>query len=367
MTDTSLTLGATGIPKKLHDFGDGTYGDAVYVEGMVANVDLDLEAADLGVAAEAAALGVGVLVQADDGTDRQNVQLDNATGGVKVTGTNLYTEDAAAAADPVGPALILVRQDTLAIGTVTTDGDNIAMRGTNKGQAHVKAVDSDAYLTTIAAAAGPYPVSPVMTAYTPSTTAYVKVTPDASNITMFLRPNVATEALQVASILTHKIADATTIAATVPAVSEAESYALSIELADDFGTHVVSTAYHVNADTALTTTDATSEATLVAEVNAVRAKMLSHLASTTVHGGLADATNLATVTATSDATDAASAITLENVLAGAHAAHLLVTDQNKYLVHAAGVMPMEWRCLGSFFCKTDASGHTFVTQEFRSS
>ena len=50
----------------------------VQVTGMVADVDLDLEAADLGVAAEGAALGVGVLIQGDDGTDRTNVLVDTA-------------------------------------------------------------------------------------------------------------------------------------------------------------------------------------------------------------------------------------------------------------------------------------------------
>jgi hypothetical protein len=52
-----------------------------------------------------------------------------------------YTEDAAAAADPVGTAPILVRKDTPA-ATVSTDGDNIAQRGTNFGAAYVTLLDS---------------------------------------------------------------------------------------------------------------------------------------------------------------------------------------------------------------------------------
>ena len=52
-----------------------------------------------------------------------------------------YTEDAAAAADPVGNALILVRADTPGAVT-TTDGDNVAARGTNKGEQYVKHVDA---------------------------------------------------------------------------------------------------------------------------------------------------------------------------------------------------------------------------------
>lgn len=61
--------------------------------------------------------------------------VDSFGGGTE------YTEDAAAAADPVGKANILVRKDTPATIT-STDGDNIAQRGTNYGAAYVQIVDS---------------------------------------------------------------------------------------------------------------------------------------------------------------------------------------------------------------------------------
>jgi hypothetical protein len=51
-----------------------------------------------------------------------------------------YTEDAAAAADPVGNVQILVRKDTLA-SEVSTDGDNVAQRGTSKGEAYTHDTD----------------------------------------------------------------------------------------------------------------------------------------------------------------------------------------------------------------------------------
>jgi hypothetical protein len=47
-----------------------------------------------------------------------------------------YTEDAAAAADPVGQMLVAVRRDTLSASEVSADGDNIALKATNKGQLH---------------------------------------------------------------------------------------------------------------------------------------------------------------------------------------------------------------------------------------
>lgn len=123
----------------------------------------------------------------------------------------------------------------------------------------------------------------------------------------------------------HKMADATTIAATTPAVSEAESYALSIELIADHNTHTASTAYHRSATAAVTSVAATSEATLIAQVNKIRTAQLEHYANADVHGGIADKTRYDLVAATTVATSAATAIVLENLLVQYHAAHIVVT------------------------------------------
>lgn len=71
------------------------------------------------------------------------LQVD-ANGALRVTGGGggtEYTEDAAAAANPVGGAQILVRQDTPA-SEVSTNGDNIARRGTAYGAAYSQIVTS---------------------------------------------------------------------------------------------------------------------------------------------------------------------------------------------------------------------------------
>ncbi len=52
-----------------------------------------------------------------------------------------YFEDQPAASDPVGGVQLLVRKDTPA-ATVTTDGDNIARRGSNYGGAYTHILDS---------------------------------------------------------------------------------------------------------------------------------------------------------------------------------------------------------------------------------
>jgi hypothetical protein len=56
-------------------------------------------------------------------------------------GGTQYTEDTAAAANPIGTAVSLIRQDTPAALT-TTDGDNVAQRGTNYGAGYVQIVTS---------------------------------------------------------------------------------------------------------------------------------------------------------------------------------------------------------------------------------
>jgi hypothetical protein len=65
-----------------------------------------------------------------------------------VGGGTQYTEDAAAAANPVGNAINLVRTDTPATNTVTGDGDNIALRGSSSGAAYVE-LTSGAIRSTI--------------------------------------------------------------------------------------------------------------------------------------------------------------------------------------------------------------------------
>lgn len=70
-------------------------------------------------------------------------QVVNSSGAFVDTfgGGTQYTEDVAAAADPVGNAMILIRKDTLA-GLTTADGDNVAARGTDKGELYVKQTDA---------------------------------------------------------------------------------------------------------------------------------------------------------------------------------------------------------------------------------
>jgi hypothetical protein len=72
------------------------------------------------------------------------VQLVTSAGAFidSVGGGTEYTEDAAAAADPIGKALVLVRNDARSGSLTSADGDNVAARGTNAGELYVKHVDT---------------------------------------------------------------------------------------------------------------------------------------------------------------------------------------------------------------------------------
>lgn len=67
--------------------------------------------------------------------------IEDGAGGqvTSFSGPTQYTEDAAAASDPVGSMMMAVRRDTLATNEVTADGDNIALKASNKGKLHVAA------------------------------------------------------------------------------------------------------------------------------------------------------------------------------------------------------------------------------------
>ncbi len=131
--------------------GTSSTDDSAFVAGVGAGTPMmgfvtsdAVDAGDVGV--------VGML------ENRQlKVTLFDSSGvELSVGGGTQYTEDAAAAANPVGNALILVREDGLAGSLTNTDGDNVAARGNNKGELYVKHTDAiavtNAGLTELAAA-----------------------------------------------------------------------------------------------------------------------------------------------------------------------------------------------------------------------
>ncbi len=121
-------LGVTGIGSGGSDLGKAE--DASHVTG-------DVGVMMLAVRRDTPGVGSGT------NGDYSTLNVD-ASGSLYVTGGGggtQYTEDAAAATDPVGTALMMVRSDSPSAIT-STDGDNVAARGTNKGELYVKHNDT---------------------------------------------------------------------------------------------------------------------------------------------------------------------------------------------------------------------------------
>mgnify|MGYP003647344355 CR=1 FL=1 len=113
---------------------------------------------DMGMAGIDANRHLKVALSATDNAVLDSIATATAATQAAVEGTltvtgggggTEYTEDAAAAANPVGTALILVREDARAGSLTSLDGDNVALRGNNKGEAYVIDTDANALLTTI--------------------------------------------------------------------------------------------------------------------------------------------------------------------------------------------------------------------------
>lgn len=79
--------------------------------------------------------------------DGSGTQITSFGGGTE------YTEDAAAAANPVGGMMMAVRRDSLSASEVSADGDNVALKATSKGQLHVAVSDGVTADTELPAAA----------------------------------------------------------------------------------------------------------------------------------------------------------------------------------------------------------------------
>ena len=338
----------------------------------------------------------------------------------------------------------------------------------------------------------PYAAAPVVAVYSPTGTAYMKVTPSATTLKMVVRPRTVTQSLIYAPLITHKIADTTTTIAAADATDLASSKTLADELLADANTHIASLTYHVAAGTVWyaghieddatnlsTAADMSSLATgyvladeldddvtahllsttfhsaatvaadfggtpatveaLVTKTNLLRTAMLAHYASAavhsvadvenlrlltattiasdeatcqtlinlmktywnshcavgdataadlaavivaanaakagllahmndaaTAHGGTADATDYATLAAVPAASDQATANTLLTAEKATYNAHCAIVDGGAYITAGPVGLPIEWPCLGAFWCKTDTSAGVFTTAEFRS-
>lgn len=214
----------------------------------------------------------------------------------------------------------------------------------------------------------PYPLSPVDAVYTPSTTSYAKITPAPTLLHMEVRARTASDDLIRASILTHKIADATTITSAAPTTDETDRLRAT-EFKGDNNVHMASLVYHDVVGPVITAADATDDPTLIALTLGINTALMTHAASATQHGGRADATFLAALTAlalpASPTTAQCRAYLADAALKAAWDAHRAVTDGGIYVTIPAG-SPDFWDCKGTVHYRTSTSGGTFTSTSFLS-
>ncbi len=148
MADNVAVTAGSGTTVAADEVVDGTLGTVKvqYVKLMDGTLDGTTKAAVGAAGLKVDASGAAIPITDNSGS----LTVDNA-GTFATQDSQWYTEDAAAAADPKGPALLAVRRDTLSTSEVSTDGDNIALKATSKGKLHTAA---EVYLGDAAAATG---------------------------------------------------------------------------------------------------------------------------------------------------------------------------------------------------------------------
>lgn len=143
-TNTLSTVNAT-TPLPVAVISGGTAG-AQYTEDAVAAANPIGTAVNLvrkdTPAGEVSADGDNIAQRGTNYGAAYVTLLDTAGAPVAVGGGTQYTEDAVAAANPIGNMLIVVREDARAGSLVSADGDNVALRGNNKGELYVKHTDT---------------------------------------------------------------------------------------------------------------------------------------------------------------------------------------------------------------------------------
>lgn len=342
MADTTHTIGSTGIVKKLCEIESGVYADAVcctkgqYVQstltpakstgstGGLGKVSALVQNQPIYARVDARNIPNGYidwcvqsskqhdvsLLRAHSIADNVTLTLSSFTDTNTIVLNGLTLTGEATAAD----AAFASRKFSTAGGTDTLDAAELAKlinadysvstAGTSVAATDKLTITTDeGEHTIVAAAAADYPAGKYG-----------------------LNETAGTELASIVLAINHRDTitigrDTTTLAATAPAASEEQDYALVNEQVLDHNTHTALTTVHKVATAAIAPDSATSEATLVAAANALRTALIAHYASTTAHNA-ADATNGATVVATTAATDAASARTLINALVAPMAAHI---------------------------------------------
>jgi hypothetical protein len=336
MADTYITIGSTGMKKKVVDLGDGTYADAV-VEAAPAHADelivagpsselgklmatdsvLDTETIFVRCPADTRSYGtIDWRVKADQIHSIQKYRSHNIVDSVTITlvasldgETGFVNGVTFTAEDTVGSALRSLNYFWTGDDTDTHDAENLAA-----------CINYGGYVT-IGTVAEADTITINGVTFTAAATADI---PNG----VFSQAGTATQdAASLVLAINHKdtvtfLTDSTAIGGTHPATdTTTEAYALSIDLIAKHNTHTALTTHHHTATAAASSVAATTEETLKAQVLVSRTAMLAHYNDATAHGQ-ADTVNAALVAATAATyANAAAAVVALNLLMTACEAH----------------------------------------------
>ena len=103
---------------------------------------------------------------------------------------------------------------------------------------------------------------------------------------------------------------------------------------------------------------------VIVKANALRAGILAHYADLAGHGGIGDATDLATLTAVAVATDQATANTLLTAEKAVTNLHCAIVDGGAYVTSGPVGLPLDWPCSAPFYIKTDTSAGVLTVTEW---
>lgn len=340
MADTSRATGYDNVETKLIDLGDGTYCDAVYQVPAVLADDLVLAAAtgsDGGLGKIGTVANSEWLYVRCDCSDRPYSSVDWVVNGAQQHDLVFYKardveDEVTITVDSLADGeTILLQGLTLTAeataNTATYDAREFSVAGDNNADAAALAALINADYSVVTAGTSVAGTDKlIITTDEGIHTIVAAATADYPAGKYGLNATAATELASIVLAINHRDtinvnADTTALSSDTTPTESAQDYALADELASDHNTHTALTTVHKQATAAVDFTAATSEATLVAEANAVRAAMLAHYADTAAHNA-ADATNLGLVNATTVATNAATARTLITALVAPFQAHI---------------------------------------------
>jgi hypothetical protein len=376
MADTYLTVGSTGIKKKLHDNADadGTHSDVVQVQGTtpypltpVLTVSSPGGVEYTKITPSATMLKLIIrprtitqsLIYAPLITHR----IADATNTIGATDPDDLPKSKTAADEiltDVNAHIAATAYHAAAgaawyAGHKEDDATNLSTAavmsnlGTGYTLADELAVDFNAHT-----------LSTVFHAATTASTAF-GATPD-DEPKLRTKVNLLRTAMiaHFGSAVKHSVADPINAAlATATTVG-------SDEASDQTLINLLQTYW--NSHCAVGDATAADLAAVVVAANAAKAGTLAHMADTsTAHGGTGDATNHATLTAVAAASDLATSITLLHALKDTFNAHCAITDGGAYITAGPVGLPIDWPCAGAIWVKTDTSAGVFTTAEWRSS